>query len=348
MKKRMLSILIIIMLMGAIVANHLITYARIAETPLYVKLTKADLNGIGYGNGNPTGGTSNQGEYIWNLMTEDTITGPASQKQKNLYCVRADYGQTWFIEEKEDEILEYNLTYDIQTDRKSLLEKLQDNGNDADDVIKNLLDPTGNQYRQLLWLFDNAYIKGQTKLDEYLTKIGIFSEEYEGETYYYKVDGEKEVYYTNGAPLTETDIIAIQRMAIWYFTNGGNYDKTDKNLWLFMTTDNGLNYDSLKNLSESRNEMAMDFYEYLISGAQNGANQYTAENGYKLDSAPASVDTSNLEIENDKYILNTQRVDSNYLIGPIVIEKNNDLSCDINIKVTDQDNKVLAKTTNYI
>ena len=183
MKKRIISILLIIIAIGLIVTNHLITYARVAEKPIYVKLTKTDLSGAGYANGNPKGGTSNHGEYIWNLMTQDTISGPASQKQKDLYCVRADYGQTWFVAEKDNEILEYNLVYDIQADRQTLLTNLQENGNDSDDVIKTLLDPNGNQYRQLLWLFDNLYIKEQTNLDDYLAKIGIFSEEYEGETY---------------------------------------------------------------------------------------------------------------------------------------------------------------------
>ena len=350
MKKKIISILIIAIVIGAFIINHLITYAGVAETPLYVKLAATDLNGIGYGNGNPNpavGGTSNQGEYIWNIIAQDSLTGPASTIQKDLYCVKADYGQTWFTEAKDGEILEYNLSYDIQADRENLLANLKDNGNDADDVIKNLLDTEGTQYKQLLWIFDNAYIKGQTDLDEYLAQIGILSYEYEGTTYYYKVEGDLKVNYPYGDPLTEEDIIAIQKMAIWYFTNGENYDKTDKDLWLFMTTD-GSNYDVLKNLSESRHAMAMDLYSYLITGAQNGASQYTAENGYKIDTAPASVDTENLIEEDGKYVLETKRVEGNYLIGPIVINKNNDLGCDIEIVVADQNNNLLEKDAQYI
>ena len=86
MKKKIISILIILLVVGATITNQLISYARVAEKPLYVKLEKTDLDGIGYGKGNPNpiGGTSNQGEYIWNLITQDTLTGPASQKQKDL------------------------------------------------------------------------------------------------------------------------------------------------------------------------------------------------------------------------------------------------------------------------
>ena len=351
MKKKIISVLIILLVIGAFIANHLITYARVAEPSLYVKLAKTNLNGIGYGNGNPNpdvGGTSNQGEYIWNLITQDTLTGPASEIQKDLYCVKADYGQTWFGERNTEAILEYNLYYDIQEDRETLLNMLQE---DNDDVIENLLNPEGNQYRQLLWLFDNAYVRDpeldqdetEAVIEKYLEKMGITKDVYEGTTTYEnsisnKIYGEE--------ILTEDDIIAIQRMAIWYFTNGENYDKTDKDVWLFMTSD-GSSYESLKYLSQSRHEMAMDFYDYLITGAKNGASQYTAENNYMLQ-PPSSVDTKNLTLEDDKYVLNTQRVDSNYLIGPIVINKNNDLGCDISIKVTDQNNNVLSKTTNYI
>ena len=353
MKKKIVSILIIVLVIGAFVANHLITYANIATTPLYVRLSETNLNGVGYGNGNPnptSGGTSNQGEYIWNLLSyPNDVPGNEAMYlvERDLYCVKAEYGETWFTESGEDETVEYNLYYDIQEDREALVDKLVDDENTANNIVKDLLDPTGTQYRQLLWLFDNAYVTGQTDINKYFEKAGFFSYEYEGETYYYKVEGDNEIDYPTGKPLTEADIIAIQRMAIWYFTNGANYDKTQDANWLFVTADNGASYNALKTVDECRNAMAMDLYEYLINGAKNGASQYTAENDYKLP-APSSVDTTNLQILDDKYILNTQRVDSNYLIGPIVISKNNDLGCDINIKVTDQDNNVLSKTTNYI
>ena len=339
MKKKIISILIILLVVGATITNQLISYARVAEKPLYVKLEKTDLDGIGYGKGNPNpiGGTSNQGEYIWNLITQDTLTGPASQKQKDLYCVKADYGQTWFEEEKDEEILEYNLVYDMQVDRENLLSKLQDNANDGDNVVKDLLDPSGNQYRQLLWLFDNMYVKEQTDIEEFLYNMGVAKDIYEGTTNYYN--------YITGVEygeeiLTESDIIAIQRMAVWYFTNGTDYDLTEKLDWLFMTTD-GENYEMLKNISEARYKMAMDLYQYFITEAQNGASQYTENNNYAVNIAPISVDTANLTQANGKYIIPSKRVEGNYLVGPIIINKNNDLGCDIEIIVADQNDTQL-------
>ena len=74
MKKKVLGIVVLILIVGAFIANHLISYARVAETPLYVNLATTDLKNVGYGIGNPNpsvGGTSNQGEYIWNIRTYD-------------------------------------------------------------------------------------------------------------------------------------------------------------------------------------------------------------------------------------------------------------------------------------
>ena len=361
MKKKIISILVILLVIGTFVANHIITYARVANPSLYVKIEELDLDGVGHGNGNPnpeTGGNSNHGEYIWNLITQDTLTGPVSEVQKDLYCVKADYGQTWFTQENNQAILEYNLTYDMQSDRESLLAMLKDNGNDADDIIKELLNPEGNQYRQLLWIFDNGYVRdpnsnSQEKIDatveKYLSQIGILKDEEEGR--YYNQETNEWFGSKDAEPLTEADILAVQKMAIWYFTNGiedTNYDKTEKQNWLYITTEAfGEYYTDLRSVSDSRSSMAMYLYQYLINGAKSGANQYTAENKYMLQ-PPSSVDTTNLEIKDNKYVIDTKRLDSNYLIGPIVINKNNDLGCDINIKVTDQNNKILNKTTNYI
>ena len=43
-------------------------------------------------------------------------------------------------------------------------------------------------------------------MDKYLEQAGIYSYEYEGQTYYYKIEGDNEVDYPTGKPLTEADI----------------------------------------------------------------------------------------------------------------------------------------------
>lgn len=342
MKKKIIGILILSLIVGALIVNHLITYATIAKTPLSVNLTPTDINGVGYGVGNPNpsqGGTSNQGEYIWNINAYDSSNNVI---QKNLYCVKAEYGETWFTNEREEEIIQYNLNYDIKTERTKLLENLQNN-NTANDVIEQLLTPGGGQYEQLLWILDNAYTIG-SNLDEYLEKVGILKDEDEN-MYYNKETNE----WFGEESLTEADIIAIQRMVIWYFTNGSEnevYNQTGENktLWLNITTD-GTNYNSLATISESRNNMAMYLYKYLISEAQKGASQYTAENEYKSETVPANVNTTGLNKKDGKYIVKTNRLGANYLIGPIKIEENSDLGYDIVITVTDQNNNTLNNYT---
>ena len=345
MKKKIISVLIIILVIGGFILNHLShTYAAIAEPPLYVNLATT-VNNIGYGNANPNpdvGDTSNEGEYIWNIITHDSHTSSASAVQRNLYCVKADYGETWFTAENHETVIEYNLSYDMQTDREYLLSNLEDNGNTADEVVKELLTPGGGQYEQLLWVLDNAYIPG-TDVDKYLEQVGVLSEDNNGTILYY--DKVTNKYLTNGGePVTSEDIIAVQKMVIWYFTNGGTlYDRTSNSNWLNITT-NGTNYNSLSEISESRNSLAMYIYNYLITNAKTGASQYTAQNGYKLDTAPISI---NGFTEDKTDSIKTIRKNENYLIGPIVIEKQNDLGYDIEILVTDQSGNVLEENTDY-
>jgi len=345
MKKKIISLLIIILIMGGIIINQLSTYATVASPSLYASLSKTHLDGVGYGSGDPTVPGSNMNEYIWNITTQDSQTGPVSPVQKDLYCVKAEYGQSWFSGQPEGKILEYNLYYDMQADREYVMSNIKDNGNTGDDVVKSLLTPGGGQYEQLLWLLDNAYIKGETTVDEYLETMGVKQDELD-KTYYNTKTGT--IYGLE--TLTEADIIAIQRMVIWYFTNADdvnhNYDKTEQELWMFITT-NGTNYSQLKTVSESRQKIAWDLYNFLIEGAENGASQYTSTNNYKIDSAPANVNVTGLTEQNGKYVIKTTRKDSNYLIGPVVINQNNDLDYGITLIVKDQNNNVLKSGENY-
>lgn len=350
MKKKIISILVILLIIGAFIATSLITYASKTKSPLWVNLTPTDANGIGYGIGDP----QNAGKYIWNITTyDDTETGPGpvSKTQRDLYCVNAEYGKSWFGDETTtgdvSKILGYELYYDIQSpERQTLLDNVQ---NDTNNKLKNLLDPTGTQYRQLLWLFDNAYIAGKDEtVDQYLEKFGILKDE-ELNQYYNKATDD----LYGADPLTEADIIALQKMAIWYFTNNASYNFTDpeQNAWLTISEGNvpyTLNnaYNQLITLDRDRNNMAMDLYRSLINSAVTGAEQYTSENGYKLDTVPVSINGIS-ENTQDAVAVEMERNGANYLIGPIVIQKNNDLLDEIKITVKDQKGDSLTKSTDY-
>ena len=323
MKKKVISILIII----AIIIGVLFAIATAGTGKLFTNLSVTDQEGIGYGIGDPT----NLGKYIWHMNTYDSVDGGLSTSQKNIYCLRAEYGNTWAGFTNSSSILEYNLVFDLQTERQDLLNKLVDNENDADEVLQNLLDVNGSQYREVLWLLDNMYIKDESNKEDYLAKVGIVKDEYEGVVEYYNsntgaIYGEE--------VLTDADIIAIQRVAIWTFTNGEDYDKTENQNWLRITTD-GSTYTLL---SDSRRAMAEDLYKYLVSSAKTGASLYTADNNYTINDAPVAVNVDGLTYNNGKYEIDAEVSGSNYIVGPIVINQNNEFLYNISMTVTDENN----------
>ena len=332
MKKRAIFIGIVLLLIAYLIFN-IVSYA--GNETIYVNLTKADINNIGYGVGDPT---QQGGKYIWNLMQYNSNSvSDVSVPQRNLYCIKAEYGTTWQNSQKPEQIVEYNLSYDLQDEREKVLSSLVDNGT-TDDVIKALLDPAGKAYREILWILDNAYIPGTTDKTEYLEKAQIDTDWY------------------SQYPLTDADIKAVEQMAIWYFTNyqiDGEtvYNKTTSTDWLQITTNGGLSYTNLSQLThmqteegEDRNDQAEILYKYLVSSAQKGASNYTAENGYKIPTTSATVNVSGLTQENGKYKLDAEIKNTDNIVGPIVISGSVSSPSDISMTLTNQDG---TQITNY-
>lgn len=351
MNKKKIGILIAIISIIAFILNSVISYAK--DETLYINLTKTGTTGVGYGIGNPAeaGGA---GKYIWNLTTYNSNNiNDISAKQRNLYCVKAEYGDTWNSTlNGYQNIIPYNLSYDLQGDRQKLLSQIVDKGTDVDDIVKTLLNPETGHYREILWIFDNAYISGTTNKDKFLEKLGIVYEpEINGYTHYYGENNQ--LYHDLSVLITDEDIMAVQRAAIWHYTNYGNstYNQLTKDSWLTITT-NGTNYtylDSYNNTSErkegeDRFYQAKLLYDYLVNNAASHASEYTEANNYNPTNA-VNVNTSELTREDSgKYVLNTKRVGDKYIIGPININKNNNLGYDIEIRVTGIDGKSISYT----
>ena len=368
MKKKKIGILIAVIAIVAFLLSYIISYANTGET-IYVNLTKLDTKGVGYGIGNPANGTSAGGHatsaYIWNLTTYDTSTSTtASKNQRNLYCIKANYGDSWNT--NKDTIVAYNLSYDLQSDREILLKNIVDNGNDADDVVKTLLSEQG-YYRELLWILDNSYIEGQTNTIEFLNSIGIKYDSTEGKYFYEPISGYDYSSHISGNSamfgystdhlMTESDIKAVQRAVIWYYTNYMQ-DKTNDEVfnnkdsesdWLTITTD-GSSYQQLADYNKTtgegieRFEQAQILYNYLIDAASKNASNYKADNNYTIANGITVNTTGLTQNSNKKYRLTTTRTGSNYVVGPIVIDKNGSLSNEVSIKVTDQNNRDISYT----
>ena len=332
MRKRKISLILIMVIAIGFLLSYVTSYAQSTNT-IFVNLTKADANKIGYGIGNPN---QEGGKYIWNLTSYNSNNvDDTSMPQRNLYCIKAEYGKTWEEAKKPGDIIEYNLQYNLQKDREKILNKLSEN-TVANEVVKKLLDPQGEAYRELLWILDNVYISGKTDKTTYLQTAGIDLSQY--------VDGETDT----PIMLTDEDIKAVEKMAIWYFTNykidnNSTYDKTKKQEWLSITLDNGSTYTNLSQLTkfessegEYRNEQAEKLYNYLVTTAQTGAENYTAENNYTLTTTSANVDTTGLTQIDKKYKIQIIRKGENYIVGPIKINKNNDNQGKIEMTVTNQ------------
>ena len=360
--KKKIGIIIAIVAIIAFLLSYIISYANTGET-LHVNLTRLDTTGIGYGIGNAEQSSGNNA-VIWNITTHDA-NGAVSATQRNLYCVKANYGATWETAGGPSTVLDYNLSYDLQKDRTELLNKIVDNGTDIDDVVKTLLSESG-YYRELLWILDNSYIPGTTDKKEFLKSIGI---EYDSElqAYVYNpisgydysshVSGNSMMFgYSEEHLMTEADIKAVQRAAIWYYTNYkqdptnnevfNNKERTD---WLTITKD-GTTYQQLSDYNKTtgegpeRFEQAQILYNYLIDAASNNKEMYTAANNYTVDGG-VKVNTDGLSANAEgKYKLTTTRVGSNYVVGPIKIDKNGTVPYGITIEVTDQNGNKLNYT----
>ena len=360
MKKRKIGISIAIVAIIIFLLSYIISYANNTET-IYVNLTELNTDGVGYGIGDPSPSNGYAGQYIWNLTTYDSATATkASDNQRNLYCIKANYGDSW--NNNKDTKVAYNLSYDLQADREMLLNKIVDNGTDADDVIKTLLSESG-YYRELLWILDNSYIEGQTDKNAFLENIGFLYNDTDQVYYYEPINGyDYSSLVSSNAQmfgytytLTDADIKAVERAAIWYYTNykvdgDSTFNKKDATDWLNITTD-GTTYKELVDLTEpntsegvDRDDQAKILYNYLIDAASNNASHYTSENNYTINS-DVKVDTTGLTQNSDgKYRLQATRVGSNYVIGPIVINQENSSEFGITIKVTDQGNRDVTYT----
>ena len=365
MKTRKVCILVSIIAIMAFLFSYIISYANTNEV-IYVNLTKLNTKNIGYGIGNPTtpntAGQPATNAYIWNLTTYNSKNiKDISNTQRNLYCIKANYGESWNT--NKDTIVAYNLSYDLQADRQTLLNKIIDNGKDVDDVVKTLLSESG-YYRELLWILDNSYIEGQTDKIKFLDNIGIKYDSKEKAYYYEPIDGYDYSSlvspngYTEANLITDSDIKAVQRAAIWYYTNylgdktqEAVFNQKSKTDWLTISTD-GTSYQNLTDYNKFatteigplRNEQAIVLYNYLIDGAEKNANNYNADNNYTISNGVKVKTTGLTQNSNGKYRLSTKRIGSNYVVGPIVIEKDSSASYEISIKVTNQNNSEINYT----
>ena len=262
--KKIIRNLIGLLLVVCLAMLPSIANAEPMSPPLYFGITELRASGMGYSIGDPdANGTAGNAEAakIWNIVQ---YSGPSATgyTETNVYCIKAGVGFTEGA--GTDEIQEYDVKYNMYTDRTSIATQ--------NDVLNGLVN--GGYYNELLALLDILYIPGEStdaEKEQLLSNAGIYQEQY------------PEIFR-----LTDDEIEAVQQAAIWYFTNygeeNGKYNKYEKTSWLWYTEDgrdyanlsgyNPTNVDPNSGAGRARQEQAELLYKYLIDTAKENAGQY--------------------------------------------------------------------------
>ena len=275
-KKVLSSIMVAIIVLGQFSGYHLVSKAETiigGDDPLYISLSKTNENGNGYAfDMTEQGG---QGKHIWNLMTATNADGTDLTNASNLYCIKAEYGDSW-VNDPENPA-KYNKNYPVPL-----------TGETESSMANNVL--LGEYKNELLWIIDNLYVVGESDAEDfnkYLQNAGIIYEEGYGYSYVPPVEfADTERDYTDfvstdtfDETVEEEDLVAVQQAAIWYFTNyageNGIYNKLHQTPWLQYTNKTLLEdetasnkYPLLSSEHTARAEHATILYNYLIDEAK--------------------------------------------------------------------------------
>ena len=309
-----------------------------------------DAPNMGYGIMNPSTASTDAAK-IWNVVKFESEEF-ANPTEADIYCVKAGVGFS---------NTHKTGRYDVSIDMKNGRQRIIDQHNNVLNTIVNGTIPYngGNvsKYGALLALTDMLYLPYDSNTTQSDKESLLKSEG---------------INLTDSYIMTDSDIIAVQQAAIWYFTNyykqdttadeykettehNMKYDKTadDDAHWLNYTTD-GNNYYTLSDYNkatregEYRNDQAETLYKYLIETAKANANNYSApEQGgesTETTTAPAKLETSKLNytMRNGKYIVGPIRineVEGNTMPYDIVFDVNK------TFKFDDGQNELDAGTT---
>ena len=265
-KKLLSSIIVAIIVLGQFSSYRIVSEAATidgGEGPMYLSLSKTNKdeeNSIGYGFGMDADGS--KGEPIWNIMKADDLNGTGEVVSSNIYCIKASHGVTWNTNGNPSKWVEYNQNYDVPLKEGTV-----------STVANDVLFGEAEYKNEILWIIDHLYVPGESDFNKYLNEAEIYYDDYD-EGYSYVGSNENFSSDSFAETVTEDDIIAVQQAAIWYFTNGGVYDKREISKWLQYTTDellqdeNSTNkYPQLASEHEGRDVHATVIYNYLIDQA---------------------------------------------------------------------------------
>lgn len=372
-RKRMVSILIVILIVGLLSASFLVenmqltqnnfTKKKFSETEtLYVRRAAKSQDKLGYAINNPKNGESGSAQTIWNLLTmkagdTDSYYLKTEEGYKTLYCLDVT---KWMGNVASNEAtsgtVTYNRKYNMDTETAEIQALYPTLGATLDEI---------SNYHALLWLMDNIYIpnnyinnEAEKKKDKLalLAKAGItYNSEIDGYIYYLPDGSLREVLGEENL-LTDDDIEAVQQAVMWRYTLNENSNEQTKqtlrpnieteNLMLYYTED-GTSYQLFSNIKDGetgfsvRDEQVNILYKYLTRQAdKNGKENYTSKT-----EMPIEVNTDNLTLGvNHNYYAEVKQIEEGFVVGPIKIDKTAETPAEAIIEVKDKDDKEI---TNY-
>ena len=274
MKKIMKVLMAILLIICSAMIPSIAKAAELVPS-LYFGITELrEETGMGYSIWDPaSNGETGIAAKIWNIVQ---YSGPNTNDptEANIYCVKAGVG---FTEgEGTKEIQEYNLQFDMYTEREAIANQ----DANTSKVLYNLVN--GGHYNELLAIANLIYIPGESteaEKETLLRESGVLAlqeQEYAGLGDEYKI--------------TDDEIEAVQQAAIWYFTNygeeDGKYDVYDEDAWLWYT-ENGTDYQAMSSYGTDkrpavgtvRREQAIVLYKYLVDEAKEQAGNYATGAG---------------------------------------------------------------------
>lgn len=288
-KKLLSSIMVAVIVLGQFSSYRFVSKAATisgGDGPIYLSLSKTNKNAennIGYAFDMDQDGS--KGKVIWNIMKANNLEGANEVSSSNIYCIKAEHGATWNTNNNPSKWVEYNKNYDVPLQKETL-----------SIVANNVLFGSAKYKNEILWLIDHLYVQGESDFGKYLNNAEIYYDEYDGG---YSYTGANENYSHNSfaQTVTEDDIVAIQQAAIWYFTNGEEYNKRETLKWLQYTSDKLLQDESVTNKYpqlasdyEGRDAHATVIYNYLINQAIEQTKSLNEKNEeYKLQYSTAKL-----------------------------------------------------------
>ena len=290
--KKLVSSILITMLTVATLGSISAVKAASAG-PLYLGIVSLRRAGYGY---------QQEGSKVWKIAEYDSENGKTADLSKTIYCIKGGpgFGSSDMATGGVPTISKYTQKFNLK-DLASI-----------PSTYSRVL-PTGNNYNSLMWLLDNIYIMPAIGTDNTTAREEFLKSKIPNELY---------------ELITDDDIYAVQKLAIWYFTNpsGDKYHYETSNFKINSIANVDSNYASMGDIfgddGWDREDAIEALFQYYITNAKANSNYKSTNN----TTSPIEIVKSNATMT---------KVGSNYVAGPYKINQLLNVDYTLNATFTD-------------